>query len=338
MKREDIGSFEKINYSLRPGKNIERKMMFDVFSRLSAFKQLDNYRYVGFGSAYFSDFVLAHKSLGIHKLISIEKDDVDVNDRILFNQPFSCVKIHFGDSKNILPKLKWDEDYNIIWLDYDKRLNVDMLVDIDTFFSKSLPWSMFAITVKIDPYKKPESYKGTQKEFRLDQVNKNIGQSRIPNEYLNINLGNNEYQELVINIIDNEIVKTLGIRNGSVDPQKKLVYKQLFNFHYRDGATMLTVGGILYPESEHEIFSKMSFDTLPYMRTGVDSFRIEVPNLTIKEIRALDNLLPSKIDFNTGVIDMTDVNFTPFPVLKTEDIINYAKVYRFFPNFAELAQ
>jgi hypothetical protein len=59
------GSYEKINYSLRPAKSIERKMLCDAFRRLSAFGKVENYQYIGFGSTYFSDFSLFHKALGI---------------------------------------------------------------------------------------------------------------------------------------------------------------------------------------------------------------------------------------------------------------------------------
>ncbi len=58
-------SYEKIHYGLRPAKNIERKMMCECFWRLSAFHPVHNYRYIGFGSVYFSDFLLFHKVLGI---------------------------------------------------------------------------------------------------------------------------------------------------------------------------------------------------------------------------------------------------------------------------------
>ncbi len=62
-------SFEKINYNLRPNKCIERKMMCETLSRLSHLEHLHNYRYIGLGSPYFSDFSLFHKNLGITELI-----------------------------------------------------------------------------------------------------------------------------------------------------------------------------------------------------------------------------------------------------------------------------
>jgi hypothetical protein len=69
------GSYEKINYGLRPAKCIERKMMCEAFRRLSEFGSVESYRYIGFGSTYFSDFSLFHKHLGITNMISMEQDE-----------------------------------------------------------------------------------------------------------------------------------------------------------------------------------------------------------------------------------------------------------------------
>ena len=49
-------SFERIDYSLRPAKHAERRMLCDVFRRLKPFGPVEDYVYVGFGSVWFSDF------------------------------------------------------------------------------------------------------------------------------------------------------------------------------------------------------------------------------------------------------------------------------------------
>ncbi len=67
-------SYMQINYSLRPAKSVERKMLCEAIKRLAVFDKIESYKYVGFGSAYFSDFSLIHRSLGIEDMLSIEKD------------------------------------------------------------------------------------------------------------------------------------------------------------------------------------------------------------------------------------------------------------------------
>ena len=84
------GTYEKINYSLRPAKSIERKMLGNAFRKLSDFGAVESYRYIGFGSTYFSDFILFHKALGIKHMISIERDREN-EERFRFNCPFRCI-------------------------------------------------------------------------------------------------------------------------------------------------------------------------------------------------------------------------------------------------------
>src|SRR5688572_20955159 len=96
------GSYERINYGLRPAKSIERKMLCEAFRRLSEFGSVESYVYIGFGSTYFSDFNLFHKQLGIRNMISLEKDKNN-KARFEFNRPFKCITIEYGHSNEILP-------------------------------------------------------------------------------------------------------------------------------------------------------------------------------------------------------------------------------------------
>src|SRR4051812_32120603 len=111
-------SYERINYALRPAKSVERKMMVEAFRRLSEFRLVDTYRYIGFGSTYFADFQLIHKSLNIQAMKSIERD-VENRARFEFNKPFRCIEMEFGESNLVLPTLPWADIPTIAWLDYD---------------------------------------------------------------------------------------------------------------------------------------------------------------------------------------------------------------------------
>ena len=74
---------------------------------------------------------------------------------------------------------------------------------------------------------------------------------------------------------------------------------------------------------------------MDFIRRKKESFKIIVPNLTYREIYALDVLLPYYIDIATGKINEDTLKNISLPNLSSEDIINYAKVYRYFPTFAE---
>jgi hypothetical protein len=53
-------------WQFRPAKHILRLMTVDVMRRLSAFRPLHEYRYVGLGGYEFVDFDLVRRALGIH--------------------------------------------------------------------------------------------------------------------------------------------------------------------------------------------------------------------------------------------------------------------------------
>jgi hypothetical protein len=156
---EELSSYERINYSLRPAKNVERKLMCEAFRRLSRFGKLDSYRYVGFGSAFFADFLLVHRTLGISDMISIEKD-IDNGSRFEFNKPFACVKLEFGLSTGILPLLDW-EPRSIVWLDYDGILNQGVLEDVAFLAAKCCSGSVVIFSYNVNPMKEPPKSRST---------------------------------------------------------------------------------------------------------------------------------------------------------------------------------
>ena len=167
-------SFEKINYNVRANKSIERKMMCEALQRLSFIDYLENYRYIGFGSAYFSDFILFHRNLGISDLVSIEKE-IAKKSRFEFNIPFSGINMQYGLSSTILPNLELGTKKSILWLDYDDKISDFMFSDVDTFFKDAIPGSFFILSVNVEEeYQsfKPENEEPPQtlREYRLDKL------------------------------------------------------------------------------------------------------------------------------------------------------------------------
>ncbi len=104
-------SFERFNYALRPAKNIERKMLCETFSRLVRIAPLREYQYVGFGSIGFHDFSLFHQRLGIHDMISIEARE-KLRKRFAFNKPYSCIRMRWGFSYDVLPLMSWTKRFS----------------------------------------------------------------------------------------------------------------------------------------------------------------------------------------------------------------------------------
>lgn len=317
-----MGSYEKINYALRPAKSIERKMMVDVLRRLAPFGNVSSYRYIGFGSTYFSDFVLVHKALGISNMVSIEQD-VENQERFKFNRPYRCVSIEFGTSNEVLPTLPWTAR-TIAWLDYDYPLNASVLADVRFFVANAVAGSVVIVSVNAEPDRFPTGADADAPQQRLQKLKERVGETKVPEDVQGKQLSKWGTAAAYRRIIANEIQSTLAERNGVLDAGSRFEFKQLFHFHYADNAKMLTVGGVLYDEAQDALVNACNFEKLEFVRTDGEPYLVEAPNLTYREIRHLDRQLPC-----TAVADLDA------PGVPEDDVRKYSDVYRYFPTFAE---
>jgi hypothetical protein len=288
-------------------------MLCEALRRLARIAKLETYRYIGFGSTFFSDFTLFHKSLRITDNISMEHDTQN-RDRFEFNKPYNCIKIEYGESSAILPGLEWNAK-TIAWLDYDCKLKSGVLADAAFVASNAPSGSVLIVSVNVEPDKLHE---------RLRLLNNKVGEQRVPQGWSNNKLGGWGTAIACRRIIDNEITETIQNRNGIRSGDDKFVYKQLFNFRYSDGAKMLTVGGIIFEKNHEELVSKCDFEDFDFIKTGEDFYSIEVPSLTIKEIKYLDTKLPCA--------DVTSIRAHAIPPI---DIKRYSRIYRYFPAFVD---
>lgn len=309
-------SYQKINYSTRPAKAIERKMLAEAIACLRTFRDPSTYRYIGFGSTYFSDFQLFHKTLGLKDMVSIEKDEEN-KERFHFNKPFDCIKLVFDESTQALPKLIETDIPSIIWLDYDGPLNEEVLTDIRTVFTQVPSGSLFLYSVNAHPPSR-ETCKS-----RVDEFKNRVGPDKFPTDISERDLAQWGSANVTRRIVHNEIEETLFARNSPRPDGARFEFRQLFNFHYADGAKMLTSGGMLIDAGMKSLLSSSGLENLDFSRDSEEPYRIRVPNLTRRETQYLDKSLPGgSIDQNLGI-----------PV---EDISEYRKVYRYFPSFSEV--
>lgn len=309
-------SFENINYTLRPRKCVERKMFCEAFLRLSKFQAVQDYRYIGLGSPYFSDFALFHRILNFAGMDSIERE-VEYQARFDFNVPYKCITMHYGETGEILSgsEIDWDAGPHIVWLDYDDPLVLSMLHDVQTVCTNALPGSFLIVSTNAHP--------GKDDGHRLERLTENVSAEKIPVGLKEKDLAGSNTARTYRRLIHTEIVETLQTRNGGQEDQQHLTYSQVINFHYQDQAPMMTVGGVIYRQAQQETFDSCEFHRLQFYRNEAEEYRIDVPNLTFREIRELDKQLPDAEHLPTlgGVSE--------------EDIQKYREIYRYFPTFAE---
>lgn len=315
-------TFEKLNYALRPAKNVERKMLCESFAKLARIENLSKYRYVGMGAVAFVDFSLFHQRLGINDMISVEQYD-DREHRIKFNRPYSCIKMKYGKTETVIPQMRWASKRHIVWLDYDDHLNLQMLTDVQYLAARVKSGSVIAVTVTADLPDDPDPTKPKAKAH-LDKLRASLGNDKVSPQLQPSDLAQWGTAGIYRDIIHADIEQAIRDRNDlAATEDEKVEYKQLFYFHYQDGTKMLTVGGIILNTHDSKLLKMNHFSGLEFIRQDNNSYLIQSPNLTLKEMRLLDSRLPAKkLRLPTW--------------LPKDECEKYKMLYRFFPSFIEV--
>lgn len=313
------GSDQKINYQIRPSKSIERKMLCEIIKDIQIILGNREFRYIGMGAKYFSDFLLIHNEFNIKEMISIEAEE-QYTDRYEFNKPLKNIEMKYGMSNQILPQLEgFDQKLNVVWLDYDDAFSQEMLADVETLSRKIGIGSMFYISCNA-------SVGGSEKGAKQAAFQEHVGDFYL--EDTDKNLFTNKKIPLVIKKhFDHIITKGIYTRNKLEDTE--LEYKQLVFLIYSDGAPMVTIGGIIV---DHNLKEKLKqyklFDKYPFIVNDDEYFKIEIPKLTYKEIQLILKNIPLTLDeYNEISSELYHISFT--------EIDQFQKIYRYYPYYVE---
>ncbi|WP_108124328.1 O-methyltransferase [Saccharospirillum mangrovi] len=319
-----------INYSLRPAKSIERKLIADSVSGIILNQGASEYTYIGFGSKYFVDFLYFHRHLHIDNMISIERDTY--NQSVYeFNKPLSCIELKFGESSEILPRLDFSNPV-FVWLDYDGPFKGSMLEDIDDLVSRCKSGSILLISFNSKPY----NIEHLKRKYATDiipglikkELISNINEAAIPSDLNERGLNRWSNFSKLLHTITNKYIKASISRKNDAEEAGNFIYDQMFYFDYKDGAEMTTIGGVIYKEeSKDNVYRNGSMD-MPFLRTGGESCIIEVPMLTSKESRSLLSHMPLNMDLVNEIVDEG--------IFKKSVIEKYNEFYKYYPNYAEI--
>lgn len=325
-------SFTRINYYLRPNKQVERKILIDILLHFRKLFDMKHYGYVGMGSVYYYDFILIHRILGLKKLISF--DSADTVKRFEFNKPYDFIKFLPGLSTEYLSKHDWKSGNHVFWLDYDGYFYANsesILNDIKLLAQNCNSNDIVFLTVNSTP---PPST--SKKDFLSDH-------SKYISSHLNNNtsLKHENFPYLIQNIMHNAFV------NENLFHTSK--YTKLCSFVYKDQAPMYTIGGFFASDSKILPDVQKLHDYISFDKNHIDE--ILIPHITYKEKHYLDNNI-DKIkkwyDEYSILISMTEPNTsTHLEILKEmlrkemdfeldpQQVANYIKHYRFMPQYFE---
>lgn len=282
-------------------------MMAEAFSRLGPISPISDYRYVGMGSIYFRDFLLFHRRLGIEKMVTIE--NLHARERVEFNRPLASITIEMGDAAEVLPRLAVDESPHIIWLDYESRITPAILETLTDCAYRCAPGSILAVSVNVERIVEREQWESWRASFADFPA---IEMPRFEKEW----------QRLAYLQVIRSIEKGVASRN-----QIPADFNQFLHFGYSDGSPMLTVGGILLGPEQDRAWNDCRMGELYFIRTGEDAFRIEVPQLTKKEMQHLLAELPEAHGHLTDASNSLQV-----PIADAQRL---ARSYRYAPVYLE---
>lgn len=317
-------SFRRIDYSLRPAKHAERRMLCELYRRLTPFRRIEDYVYVGFGSIWFSDFSLFHRALGIKKMISIEQT-LAAKKRIEENKPFR-IPVIYSHSKDALPKLDWSI-HHLLWLDYDDQLSPGMLHDMQTVASRAKSGTVLTVSVQCTAASQvTEATLDAQVDSpnALSRFISLFGRERVPQGTVESDLYSWRLGQLSRKMLSQEIEAGLATRNSG-SHENQMQFKQICEIEYEDGAKMTTLVGIFYSSEEAHLIDQCYFETLDFLPNPLKPLRINVPKLTVRELKKLESQLPlgEGDNIQVGNIPVSDAN-------------DFVSLYRYLPNFAVL--
>jgi hypothetical protein len=311
-----VGTFNKIDYRLRPAKHAERIMLIDLFKRMR-FAPIEIYQYVGLGSVAFVDFRMIHRHLGIDTMFSIEDTDLE-EEKIRFynNKPYMNLDLRFGHSSTILPSFNFSRR-SLVWMDYDERVSRSMINDLTTIVQDILSGSFVALTFTNDfPTVK------TDREYYFTKLREEFP-TFIPEDAKPVSLDGVRYAEFVRTTFTSLLDTALADADAGKPDAEKRVALQVCYFKYSDGAPMATIGWIVVAEAELPAFEACEFEGLPFVRMGADPFRIRMPKVTPTEIREMERRMP---DLGAG-----DLEWIP-----EQERAAFLTSYRYLPNFAPI--
>lgn len=303
-------SYTQFNYELRPAKSVQRRMLCEAaryFLHKTDTKTKDT-TYIGFGSIYYTDIILFHRELNINKIKSIEKNTADMA-RFQFNKPFGCIELIFDDFHNIVSDLDLDTT-TIIWLDYDGPFSNKVLESISTLAQNVSHPTFLSITANTDIRGDgEEKIKKIQKQTSLRYHNFHINKLfKANSSYVGLTHNNIHtfYGDIVTEVLNQKLADPFDAN-------------QHFSFIHQDNAKMSTYCYFL---------TESNTPPPPYDFIKPNGHKINVPKLTQKEIRKLNELYDGN--------DMTEkIKSSKINYLESQ-LDKYLKIRRYYPVFTQV--
>lgn len=323
-------SYERVDYSIRTNKNIERKLVFERLQVLLRSFDFGAYRYMGLGSMWFIDFVLAHRQLGIKEMWSFEEKNAARAD---FNKPYHCIDVKAQKSSAGIQAMGADDWLKpaIVWFDYDGAFDGDVKDDCERLLDRLLPGSVLIVTVNSDKRVYKPSGPADQTAPAITKLRELLADA-VP---VTATGGKGDIEAGEFPAVFGTAILSFMTgavrRAGRVDSGQPVVFVPLFNLQHRDGATMSTLGGMLANAAQLDRLQNLfSLTEAQLLADGALLKEVlDIVPITSKEKSALDRLLPCDEAGFSARLAASGVR------LDETEARKYLKLYTQFPVFAE---
>lgn len=332
-------SFETVNYLLRPKKQIERKIIIEILQELSDEIGLSQYRYVGFGSIYYYDFILFHKYLRLNDLVSL--DNKPLPRRFKFNLPNDYVSFENKDATDYLREFDWKKKV-LLWLDYDKQIDDDVFDDLDIVATSCGNRDILITTVEASCPQGPES-EDARNEY-LNHFYDNYGVYLSPKYTAKDSFRRRFTPIALVELLQDVILNRL--KDRLIYRYSDIGFHLLFSFAYKDTAPMFTMGGIFLERRDKLRNKQWSTGFICKKRRIID---IDVPIITYHEKLHMDYVI-RKLSEQIDRIEHKRIRISlkekervkrkileglPFEI-SFPDLKKYITYYKYYPQYHEV--
>ena len=302
-----------VSYDLRPAKQTERRILLDFVALGGACGyELSGYRYVGMGANRFYDYLLLHRYLGIHNMVSLEHDP-DMFERARFNAPYGFIEVREESTAEFIQRDKFDVR-SIYWFDYDGAIGKEVVADIYSLGTAVSPGDFIFVTVNGG---RPGAVSGMNSTQRVDWYTETFGD--VANQIQSEDCENKAFKHSVHKLLCAAFRHAFAVAAD--------VFSMPLQIFYRDGTQMVTVGGCYLKEADHEIFLSKCQQELPFLNVkGDDPYSILPLSLSERERQVFDLAATGRQE---ALDQLRSIGFDD------GDVDRYRELIRYIPRYVE---
>jgi hypothetical protein len=317
MKKTSSAWF--IPYDVRPGKQVERRIVLDTLQAAKAAGiKLEELGLIGMGGVRYIDFLLANKVVGIRQFTSLEHDE-NLLARCEFNKPFHDLEIYSGPASQFIAEVGFNNPC-VIWFDFEQGISQDLSDDMIALSGAVKPGTFIYITATAELPEKLRKINGLPK--RLEQLQQDIEPFGANLDASSLNPGN--FPTFATQLV--RAFLTFGFAGRSDG-----VFFPFLRINYKDSTWMATVGGYFGSQENVDKLREAFRGRCDFLKPSSDQFvyTIEQFNITDAERRLFDRAAIARRSRRSEKIALRKLGF------RESILIQYSDLMRFIPRYFE---